>query len=227
MATEETFTIGDEVICTDGVCGHVTRVVIDPVAEAVTHLVVKPALGNGLDRLAPIDLVEPAKHGAIGLRCSRAEFDRFDAAEETQLLQGNGPFGGYQSNQMYFLPYYGLGGMGMGGMGGMAMGMGGMGMGMGPEMTTYDTVPAGDVAVRRGDAVQATDGPIGHVQGLVVDPATHHISHILLQEGHLWGRREVSIPIGAVTNVDDGIALNLSRKQVEELPPVEIDHSKI
>ena len=38
---------------------------------------------------------------------------------------------------------------------------------------TYDSVPPGEIAVHRGDPVHATDGPIGHVQGLVVDPSSH------------------------------------------------------
>jgi sporulation protein YlmC with PRC-barrel domain len=78
--------------------------------------------------------------------------------------------------------------------------------------------------VRRGDHVQATDGDIGRIQGLVIDPRDHHVTHVLLQEGHLWGRRDVAIPIGNVTRVDDGIKLNLTKHQLEDLPPVDIDH---
>jgi len=52
--------------------------------------------------------------------------------------------------------------------------------------------------VSRGQRVQATGGAIGDVQGLVIDPRDRHVTHVLLQEGHLWGREEVAIPIGAV-----------------------------
>ncbi|MGO9192320.1 MAG: hypothetical protein ACLP8X_28205 [Streptosporangiaceae bacterium] len=62
------------------------------------------------------------------------------------------------------------------------------------------------------------------LQGLVTDPGTGHVTHVLLQEGHLWGRREVVIPIGAVTGVNDGIRLNITKQQVQDLPPVNIDH---
>ena len=79
------------------------------------------------------------------------------------------------------------------------------------ETVTYDTVPVGEVEVRRGDRVQASDGAIGHVDGLVIDPASHHVTHVLLQEGHLWGRKEVAIPISAVTSTDDGIWLSLDQ----------------
>ena len=72
--------------------------------------------------------------------------------------------------------------------------------------------------------VHATDGDIGHVQGLVIDPRSHHVTHVLLQEGHLWGRKEVSIPISAVTRVDDGIRLSITKQDVADLPPVDIGH---
>ena len=50
------------------------------------------------------------------------------------------------------------------------------------------------------------------------------MTHVLLQEGHLWGRKEVAIPISAVTGVEAGIRLNISKQQVESLPSVAIDH---
>jgi hypothetical protein len=50
------------------------------------------------------------------------------------------------------------------------------------------------------------------------------VTHVLLKEGHLWGRKEVAIPIGAVAGVDDGIRLNIAKQQVQDLPPVDIQH---
>ena len=45
------------------------------------------------------------------------------------------------------------------------------------------------------------------------------MTHVLLQEGHLWGRKEVAILISAVTEVDPEIRLNLTKAQVGDLPP--------
>jgi hypothetical protein len=51
------------------------------------------------------------------------------------------------------------------------------------------------------------------------------VTHVLLQEGHLWGRKEVAIPISAVSSVDDdGIKLSITKHQVQALPAVDIDH---
>jgi sporulation protein YlmC with PRC-barrel domain len=211
MAETTSFTIGAGASCRDGDCGTVTRVVIDPVARTITHLVVDPGPGGGLARLVPLDLVD-ATSGEIRLRCTRAEFDELDPAEETRFLPGTPGYPGYDPDQMLLLPYYGVG----------------MGLGLGataaPVAVTYDTIPLDEVEVRRGEHVHATDGLIGRVQGLVIDSGSHRVTHVLLQEGHLWDRKDVAIPIRAVTGVADGIRLSLSKQQVQDLPPVDIQH---
>src|SRR5450631_735861 len=106
MSEPTPFTIGSEVVCSDGACGELTRVVIDPVARALTHLVVEATLGN--DHLVPIDLVESAA-SEIRLRCTLAEFDALEEAEETHFVPGATGEWGYQQRQMLSLPYYGLG----------------------------------------------------------------------------------------------------------------------
>jgi sporulation protein YlmC with PRC-barrel domain len=81
-------------------------------------------------------------------------------------------------------------------------------------------VPAGEVDVRPGDQVVAMDGAIGRVSGLVFDQTDDHVTHVLLEEGHLWGKKEVAIPIGAVERIDDGVRVKLTKEQVGDLPPL-------
>jgi hypothetical protein len=61
------------------------------------------------------------------------------------------------------------------------------------------------------------------VKGLVVDPHDHCVTHVLLEEGHLWGKKRVAIPISAVTRVDEGVRVNLNKQDVEDLPAVSVD----
>ena len=99
-----------------------------------------------------------------------------------------------------------------------------MGVGSpGPVVVTNDVLPEGEVEVRRGDHVFATDGAIGRVRGLVVHPGDHSVTHILLDEGHLWGQKRVAIPMSAVHDVEDGVRLNLTKDEVRDLPAVEVD----
>src|ERR1700693_1976444 len=73
------YSIGSEVTCSDGICGELSRVVVDPVARALTHLVVEPKHRQGQGHLVPIDLVD-ATAEKIELRCTSAEFDALEAA---------------------------------------------------------------------------------------------------------------------------------------------------
>ncbi|HTT55376.1 MAG TPA: PRC-barrel domain-containing protein [Streptosporangiaceae bacterium] len=215
---EEAFTIGAGVSCADGICGELTRVVVDPVARAVTHLVVEPQGRQGLARLVPIGLAEATDTDTgerIRFRGTLAEFEHLDPAEETQFVPGTQGYAAYGPEQVLSWPYASLGG---------GPGVPGDALAGTSETVTYDTIPVGEVEIGRGEHVHATDGAIGHVEGLVIDPRNHQVTHVLLQEGHLWGRKEVAIPVGAVARTDDGIRLSLSRREVADLPPVDIQH---
>jgi hypothetical protein len=206
------YEIGSHVSCSDGDCGELTRVVIDPLARALTHLVVEPRHDGARGRLVPVDLVE-SDGAEIRLRATLSEFEALEPAVETELLPPADPaVWGYGAGQVLALPYFGLG---------MSPGMG-MGIPPGPAVVLHDRVPVGEVEVRRGAHVAATDGDIGAVRGLVVDAKDHHVTHFLLEEGHLWGRKVVAIPIGSVAEVAEKVRLTLTKAEIGELPAVEL-----
>ena len=240
MSAATEFSIGSEVVCSDGACGEIGRVVVDPVARALTHLVVEPRSRRGKGRLVPIDLAESAGT-EVRLSCTLNEFHALEEAEEMHFVTGGGGQMGYGQGQAWSLPLFTLGGMGMGGLGGIGMGgfaMGGMGMGMGmgmggpgmrgtaPQTITEDRVPDGDVEVRRGEHVHATDGEIGRIHGFVINPTDHALTHIILDEGHLWGQKTVAIPISAIKDLNDGVRLSITKEEVGNLPSVELHNAE-
>ena len=105
------FTMGADASCSDGACGKVSRVIVDPVARTVTHLVVEPGHWHGPVRLVPLGLAD-ATAGEIRLRCTLADFEKLDPAEETQFLPGTPGYPGYDPGQVLSMPYYGMGGAG-------------------------------------------------------------------------------------------------------------------
>jgi sporulation protein YlmC with PRC-barrel domain len=200
--------MGALVVARDGECGELARVVVDPVAQTLTDLVVAPKHHPGLGRLVPVELVEAVESDQIHLRCSTARFHEFEDAEEIRFLAADADALGYGSPALMW-PYYGLGTPPSGD----------------HHAILTDRVPVGEVQVHRGDQVHARDGWIGSVQGLVIDPTDHHVTHVLLQEGHLWGRKQVAIPIGGASRVREEIRVELTKQQVQELPPVELSSS--
>jgi sporulation protein YlmC with PRC-barrel domain len=219
MADTTQFTIGTVASGSDGAVGTLIRVIVDPTVEEVTHLVIEPEHRPDLGRLVPLDLVDfNDPSGGISLRCTKEQFENLDPAEDTQYIPSTDAYGGYGAGQVSYMPYYGLEG------GGMAVpGVGGAGA-IAPQVVATDSIPLGEVEIRRGDPVQATDGDIGRVQGLVIHPRSRHVTHFLLQEGHLWGKKEVAIPISAVASTRDGIQLTISKREVQDLPPVDSSH---
>ena len=215
MATE--FTIGAAASCSDGSCGEVRRVIIDPATRQITHLVIGPRHRRELRRLVPLKLVDTTADD-IRLRCTSAEFGELEPAEEVDLAEGDDYGGGYGAAESV----QGYGNVGSMGMGASASGMAiGGSLGHRVRTVTHDAVPLGEAELCPGERVHALDGEIGEVQGFIADPDDHRVTHVLLKEGHLWGRKEVAIPVSAVTAIDEGIRLNLTKSQVENLPPVD------
>lgn len=204
-----TLVLGSEAVCGDGYRGEVRAVVLEPADRTVTHLVVEPEGRSGLARLVPFDLAEVAR-GGILLSCTEAQFRDLEPAEQTlaeftlayqapvQLLPPGWRGAGGQVTQGGAIPRI-------------------------PEKETVDVIPPGEVEEHRGGRVHATDGDIGQVRGLLIDPVTRRVTHVLVREGHLLGRRDVAVPSGAVTAFDDGIRLSITRQQVRELPAADAD----
>jgi sporulation protein YlmC with PRC-barrel domain len=215
MARKMPLRIGADASCSDGACGHVSRIIVDPVAREVTQLAVDQKHRSDPGRLVPVDLVD-ATTGQLRLRCTLAEFQALPPARKTEVVPDLDPTGHQDPGpSVNFLP--------------ISPGVllpGGRGRRPEPpQKVTVDSVPFGEVDIRRELTVCATDGEVGQVQGLVVEPGGHHVTHVLLQDGHGWGRKEVAVPIGAVTKIGTLlIHLSLTKRQVKDLPSVDTDH---
>jgi len=191
--------------CADGVAGRSTFVIFDPVSSRLTHLVVANRRDEHDDHLVPLDLVASATPDEIHLRCSLSELDELRPFTEAEYIKADVPhieprglMEGY-----YTLPYV---------------------LAETQLLTHYhERVPPGELAVWRGARVSASDGAVGTVSELVVDPADGHITHLVLREGHLWGKRDVAIPVSKIERVDeDGVLLGLDKAGVEALPHVPV-----
>jgi sporulation protein YlmC with PRC-barrel domain len=202
---ETTFVIGDDANCSDGYRGELKAVVIDTSTRAVTHLAVEPKGRAGLARLVPLDLVDAAA-GGIGLHCTEVEFMELPPAEEilAQFVPG-------YPTPVQLLPAGWLTA------GGPVLDGNLPGPLQTPTKETVDLAPAGTVEEHRGDHVHATDGAIGRVHAVRIDPASRELTHVVVDVGHLWAQHEVAIPLASVAGFDDGIQLSITKQQVKDL----------
>jgi len=94
-----------------------------------------------------------------------------------------------------------------------------------PQMISmpHRCVPKGELAIERGSRVEATDGQVGKVDELLIDPHDEHITYLVLREGHLWGQKDVTIPALQIDHIeDDTVFLKLDKHTVESLPAVPV-----
>ncbi len=204
--TEVTLAIGAAAVCGDGFPGDLKGLVLEPRARTVTHLVIEPAGGQGLARLVPLDHADAAAE-PIRLRYTEAEFKDLSPAEET--LAEFVP--GYEV-PVQLLP--------------AAEGWrpadspvaDGETIPQIREMETIPLVPDTEVEESRGDQVHATDGRVGQLLGLRVNPDNGEVLAVLVKR-HPWGHAELAIPIGMVSGFEAGVRLSITKQEVKDLAP--------
>jgi sporulation protein YlmC with PRC-barrel domain len=70
----------------------------------------------------------------------------------------------------------------------------------------------------KGIPIFCTDGPLGEVHDVLIDPETERPTHIILREGILV-IKEVNIPVNYVQKVeDDRVLLKVNKEKIERLP---------
>ncbi len=211
--------LGTPVSCSDSPLGELADIVIDPTTRQITHLVVEPKHGLYMRRLVPIGLVRAGDGEPLVLDCSIDDAAGLEHAEEMAYLRlgefpVEDPRYDVTVSEMLALPYYQ----------GIDMPSAGLyGYEQGVEVR-YERVPKGEVEVRRSSPVRSSDDHhLGHVEGLIVDDE-QHITHFVLEHGHLWGKRDVTIPIGAVDRVDaEAVVLALTKDEVGALGEVRVN----
>jgi sporulation protein YlmC with PRC-barrel domain len=206
--------------CSDEPIGELSDVVIDPITRRVTHLVIQPHHKHRLARLVPIGLVVPADDGHPGeleLACTSDELRRLEPVQEFAYLRLDehpveDPDWDVGIETVLALPHYDGSGL-----------LDALTVADPYVAVNYDRVPKGEVEIRRASIVTSADGhELGHVDGFLID-AEDNVTHLVLRRGHLWGRREITIPIGAVARVEtDGVTIALSREQIAALPAVPV-----
>ena len=207
--------LGSPVRCTDDAFGELADVVIDPTSRCVTHLVVQPSRPSEPARLVPIEMASggEAADETIVLDRSIEEISQLEEVRETAYLRMGefpveDPDWQVGVEEILAQPYY------------QSLDAAGVApIAYDDHVTwTYDRIPKGEVEIRRASPVTSSDGHhLGHVDGFMVD-GRDHIGHLVLEHGHLWGKREVVIPIGAVARVEtDAVVLTLSKDEVGAL----------
>ena len=203
--------LGKQARLADGTFRDLVDVVIDANTNRVTHVVVEPKDDPVSARLVPMNLVEDnGRRRGISLSCTTETLDAMEpvrrhtyvGSEATEDQREPGWDVGVEDIQA--MPQYSAGFIGE----------------VGPDLAedaliTYDLVPKGEVELRHASAVYSADEHhMGSVEGVVVG-SDDEITHLLLERGHLWWRRELAVPANAVAQIKtDMVILGVNKSQL-------------
>jgi hypothetical protein len=189
--------------CADGPCGKTAYIIIDPTKEEVTHVVVEIGAFPISQRIVAVGEIDRATPDMIHLKCTRDQLDAMEHFVDTEFVPGFASFIGYAPGQYWLSPYVGPGAF--------------------VVKQEREHIPLGALAVKRGALVCATDGIVGHVDEFLIDPLDRHITHLVLREWHLWGQKDVSIPVSQIDHIEDAaVHVKLARSDIETLPHIPI-----
>ena len=200
------FPLNADVHCSDGRCGRSTYIVLNPATEEITHLVVQEKRPSRAERLVPVQLVERTAAEVILLNCTLEEFTNLESFNQTEFVYTDLPHHARDPSLTVLWPY------------------------TVPAKRVVDQrvrpIPPGQLAVRRGARVRATDGRVGTVDEFVVDPDSGNVTHLAMREGHLWGDRLVCIPVDDVDHIEEtAVHLRIDKDTVAALPSILVKRS--
>lgn len=195
-----------KVICLDGECGKTTTIILNPVTSEVTHTVVKD---RHREYLVPMSLILGSTPDQVELNLSREELTRQEAFIRTQFIGQETPDEEHDATaavaemDTIMWPYNVLDDNYL------------------DMYMQVEQIPHDELAIHRGANVEASDGHIGRVDEFILNPSNNHITHLVLREGHIWDRREVTVPLSSIDRIDqDTVFLNINKKTVRSLPSV-------
>jgi sporulation protein YlmC with PRC-barrel domain len=197
-----------DVFCSNGRCGRSTSIVLNPVKDEVTHLVVREKHFPHIERLVPIGSIAGTTPEGIHLKCAQNELHNMDAFLETEFIRSDEVDMMLSNEDIYPRPYF-----------------------VWPYVIPdqepigieQENIPLEEIAVHRGEEVYATDGRVGKVDELLIEPESGRITHLVLRSGHLWEQKEVTIPVANIAQLGESrIVLKLDTDGIRMLPTISV-----
>lgn len=194
--------INAKVYCQDKLCGRTQAVILNPVNDVVTHVVVKENKSPYTERLVPIDTIDASLSDNVHLNFNEGMLHNLPSFFDVEYIQTMVPRYTQVYDMSYLVPI------------------------VVPEKKFVEEklyhIPKDELAITRGTEVYSADGyALGKVDEFLVDQSGGHVTHLILQEGHIFGKKDVFIPVTEIESVNDSsLHLKLDKEDIEKLPAI-------
>jgi uncharacterized protein YrrD len=195
--------------------GHVERVVLDPRAKEVTHLIIRKGLLFAEDKVMPVEWVASATEERITLRPDVGDLEALPDFEQSRFVTvEKEDYTPTLPSQRYPLPLYYYP------------------TATGEPDTVFDkrhtveeeeqNIPEGTVALKEGAKVISADGEhVGDVERIFTYPRTDKASHLVVSEGLLLKEQKL-VPAHWITELEEeDVHLAVGSQLLDKLPEYE------
>jgi hypothetical protein len=186
-----TIPIHAHVLCTDGDAGTSTALIVDPVRSRLTDIVVREHGVEDTERIVSVSLITESSEDMIRLGCTRSEVHGFDGFIEAHFTEATSPEPPEGPSSAWSNPF---------------------------PIIVSKRIPDGEVALGRRSKVEALDGPVGHLESLIIDGADGHIAYLIVRTRKFPTREEAAVSAEHVEWFPDYLYLRLTRADLARLP---------
>jgi len=197
------FPLNVDVHCVDGLCGRSTHIILNPVTEQVSHIVVKEDQPPGIERLVSVKLIASTAAEVILLSCAKEIFTKLEPFNQPDFIYTDVPQHATDPSLTLLWPF------------------------VVPVKRIVDEkvrrIPPGELAIRRGARGRATDGWVGRVDEFIVGPVSGNITHLVLREGHPWKEKDITISVDQIDHIKENtVYLKIDKDTIASMPSVAV-----
>jgi len=202
--------------------GRISRFVLNPETNEVTHIVVQKGWLLPEDKVIPFDRFSSATDDKVILNEDIRDFDELPPFEESYYIRAtdrdimtgraeDAPVDPISTGYYWYPP--------SGYLGYPAHGLGTYSW---PRTETIQNIPADTVPLKEGTNVMSSDGKqIGDVERLLIEPGSNKATHLVISQGAFFQDRKL-IPANWIRSVtEDEVQLLMSSDVLERLPSYE------
>lgn len=205
MEEEVVFHVGAQVRCKDGPCGRLQSVVVDPITQRVTDLVVEKGLLLTTDRVLPVYTVEEADDEWITLSIGEDSLNNYPEYRDIVFEPAPADLEDdrYDPSQVLMWasawdPYYNLPAVPL------------------IQQHVHEGLSPEQAVIGRGTPVRNAEGRVGEIDHVLVNAETGEITYLVVDQGIT--RYSLVVPISMVKTVTEGgVLLEATDEELEQL----------
>ena len=190
--------LNSDIQCIDGYAGRLICVIVNPISQQLTHIVVDEQRSPYLKRLVPLDLVSIDNSDGVTLGCTLVQLSALRPVVEFEYPQGNGLHTLFAAKIARQWPQSVSDNL--------------------PISVELERLAPEAIKIHQDNSVRAINGRVGKVIEFLVNPATKKIHALTIRRKIWWKTIDTRVPISQVDHFElDMVLLKFDKSELQRI----------